>query len=151
MRSEDIKGDVEVEVFKRFLPMSGLPIDPRSVEKQTPPSPDILCVHQTDGPISFELTELCDPNIAQMLNADDPTPKFVWTSDPSPRIFRKKLRKTYPVAHPLELLCYTAGRIVTPDDVLLPTIRPIFESRRSPFRRAWLLGETGVHVIASSV
>jgi hypothetical protein len=149
MRSEASKGDVEIEVFRRFLQASGLPIDPASAVKQLPPYPDILCVHQADGPMYFELTELCDPTLAKLFNDARPEPTYVRTSDPSSRIFRKKLGATYSVSQPIELLCYMDSRIVTPDSIVVPTLRSIFESRPSPFRRAWLLGETGAHEIAT--
>ena len=58
---------------------------------------------------------------------------------------RGKLRKVYYTSHPIELLCYTAGRIITPPDVILPTITPLLGSFRHNFRRAWLLSENRVY------
>jgi len=63
------------------------------------------------------------------------------TTDPSARIVRNKLSCTYNTAHPIELLVYADGPIITPDDVIISTIRPIFESVDGPYQRAWFMGE----------
>lgn len=145
MVSEHAKGKIEVAVFMRFLEASQLPIDPASVEKRSPPEPDILCRHQPEGVIGFELVEMCDPRLARSIaNASQ---RYLRTSDPSPRIMSKKLRKHYKTNAPIELLCYTAGRIVTPDSIILQTIRPYLRSWRHTFRRAWLLGRKGIYVV----
>lgn len=145
MASENIKGEAEVAVFLRFLEASQLPIDPTSVEKRSPPEPDILCTHQSEGKIAFELVEMCDPRLAKSIaEASD---GYSRTSDPSANIVSKKLHKTYATDAPIELLCYTGGRIVTPDNVILPTIKPYLRSWRHTFRRAWLLGRKGIYVV----
>lgn len=145
MGSEKEKGEEEVAIFLRFLEASDLPIDRSSIEKRPPPEPDILCAHQTEGEIAFELVELCDPRMAKSIAELDGS--YLRTSDPSSRIISKKLRKKYQTNVPVELLCYTAGRIVTPDNVILPTIRPYLRSWRHTFRRAWLLGREGVYEV----
>lgn len=148
MASENIKGETEVAVFLRFLAASQLPIDPTSVEKHSPPKPDILCTHQSEGKVAFELIEMCDPRLAKSIAvAND---RYLRTSDPSASIIFKKLRKKYATDAPVELLCYTAGRIVTPDNVILPTIKPYLRSWRHTFRRAWLLGHKGIYVVWNS-
>jgi len=145
MASEQAKGQTEVATFLRFLELSQLAIDPDSVEKRSPPEPDILCTHQSEGQIAFELVEMCDPLLAKSIaEASD---RYLRTSDPSPRIISKKLRRKYQTDAPIELLCYTAGRIVTPDNVILPAIKPYLRSWRNVFRRAWLLGRKGVYVV----
>jgi hypothetical protein len=55
MASELAKGEAEVAVFLRFLEASCLPIDRNSIEKRSPPEPDILCMHQSEGAVAFEL------------------------------------------------------------------------------------------------
>lgn len=145
MASEREKGEAEVALFLRFLEASNLPIDRSSIEKRAPPEPDILCAHQTEGKIAFELVELCDPRLAKSIAELDGS--YLRTSDPSSLIISKKLRKKYHTNAPVELLCYTAGRIVTPDNVILPTIRPYLRSWRHTFRRAWLLGRKGVYEV----
>lgn len=67
MASEREKGEAEVALFPRFLEALGLPIDRSSIEKRAPPEPDILCAHQTEGKIAFELVELCDPRLAKSI------------------------------------------------------------------------------------
>ena len=148
MASEKIKGETEVAVFLRFLVASQLSIDPTSVEKRSPPEPDILCIHQSEGKIAFELVEMCDPSLAKSIAAAKDGP--IRTFDPAASIISKKLRKSYTADAPIELLCYTAGRIVTPDNVILPTIKPYLRSWRHTFRRAWLLGRKGIYVVWSS-
>ena len=88
-------------------------IDRNSVEKRSPPEPDILCTLQSEGTVAFELVEMCDPQLAKSIaTASD---GYLRTSDPSANIISKKLRKKYETDAPIELLCYTAGRIVTPE------------------------------------
>lgn len=149
MASEQAKGETEYEVFMRFLEVSQMPIDWNSVEKRSPPEPDILCTHQSEGAVAFELVEMCDPRISRSIaKASD---GYLRTSDPSASIVSKKLRKKYRTDAPIELLCYTAGRIVTPDNVIFPTIKPYLKSWRHTFRRAWLLGRKGIYVVWDAV
>lgn len=145
MTSEHTKGETEIAVFMRFLAASQLPIDRNSVEKRSPPEPDILCTHKSEGPIAFELVEMCDPKLAQSIA--EASEAYLRTSDPSAKIISKKLRKEYETDATLELLCYTAGRIVTPDNVILPTIGPYLRSWRHTYRRAWFLGRKGLYVV----
>lgn len=145
MTSEREKGEREVAVFERFVAISLLPIDPNSIEKCAPPHPDILCRHTTEGDVAFELVELCDPNLAKSIATA--SEGYLRTSDPSSAIISKKLSRKYNSAAPVELLCYTAGRIITPDNVILPTLKPYLHSWRHVFRRAWLLGHKNVYII----
>ena len=102
----------------------------------------------SEGAVAFELVELCDPNFAKSIAKASET--YLRTSDPSPKIISKKLRRKYKSDAPIELLCYTAGRIITPDNVILPAIKPYLRSWRHTFRRAWLLGRKGVYVVWSA-
>ena len=148
MNGEAIKGERELEIFAEFVRLSGNPIHMASVAKRLPPEPDILCTHDEAGLVAFELVELCDPNLAQAFaNPSRPGNDYVRTSDPSAWIIQKKLRKSYRTDHPIELLCYTDGRIITPANVILPTIRPRLRSFNHVFRRAWLLSKQQVFVV----
>lgn len=148
MSNEVAKGQRELSVFAEFVRLSGIAIDMTSVKKRSPPEPDLLCSHEIDGPVAFELVELCDPNIAQMLaNPMRPGNEYIRTSDPSACIVQKKLRKSYKTAHSIELLCYTDGRVITPSNVIIPTIRPYLCSFHHIFRRAWLLCDNEVCII----
>jgi hypothetical protein len=60
MRSEHAKGAEEIKVFLRFVQAVDFPIAATSIEKRDPPEPDLRCIHAIDGPITFELVELCD-------------------------------------------------------------------------------------------
>ena len=142
MASELAKGETEVAVFLRFLEASHLPIDRISVEKRSFPELDILCTHQSEGAVAFELVEMCDSRLASSIAKA--SYGYLRTSDPSANIISKKLRKKYETDVPIELLCYTAGQIITPDNVILPAIKPYSRTWRHTFRRAWLLGRKGV-------
>ena len=150
MTSEQEKGDREVAVFRLFLEKSGMLVDPASIEKRLPPEPDIFCVHTQRGGLAFELVEFCDPEVAQLISKSrtEETNAF-WTTDPSPCILNKKLGRTYETAYPIELLCYVDDRLVTPDDVILSTLRPILDSCQGPFQAIWFLGNSGVHIIGT--
>ena len=140
--SETTKGVEEIQAFRLFIERSQLLFDPLNVEKRNPPEPDLLCRHITDGPVAFELAKLCDSKIAKVIAAG-PKARLdaFWTSDPSAEIVQKKLSKTYTTTHPIELLVYSNGLLITPDDVIIPTITPIFKSHNGPYRRAWFMGE----------
>lgn len=147
-RSEVTKGLEEIATLRAFIVRSQIPIDPSTVEKRKPPEPDLLCTYTTEGPIAFELANLCDPKIAKVIASGSraKTDAF-FTADPSAHVVRKKLKKTYTTSHPIELLVYTDGRLITPDDVIIPTISPIFDSIQGPYRRAWFMGETITRLI----
>jgi hypothetical protein len=140
-RTEAHKGMEEVEALRRFIARSGAALDPSTIEKRAPPEPDLLC-RGAEGPVAFELANLCDPEIAKVIAAGPRARTDAFsTADPSAAIVRKKLKRTYTTTSPIELLVYTDGRLITPDDVIIPTIRPILESLDGPYRRAWFMGE----------
>ena len=148
MSSEADKAQVELRVFADFIALARVPIQLASVEKRAPPEPDLLCRHETEGKVAFELVELCDPNLARALanpRLDAGGVEYIRTSDPSWSIVLKKLRKKYETDYPVELLCYTDGRIITPPDVIRPTLEPLLGSYRHTFSRAWLMSEGEVY------
>ena len=147
MRSERDKGDDEIDAFLRFVKAANLSIDVSTIEKRNPPEPDLRCVHEVDGAIAFELVELCDPKMAKA--QAELSGAYIRTSDPSTGIIAKKLSRKYKTNLPIELLCYTNGRIVTPDSHILLRVRPYLRSWRHVFRRAWLMGRKGTYEIWS--
>lgn len=149
MNREFEKSTKEMTVFHRFLKRSLLPIDPKSVEKRPPPEPDIKCLHVEDGILAFELVELCDPNIAKAFNRRDPDDvEVLWTSDPSSAVVLQKLSKSYETRYPAELLCYTDGRIITTDNVIIPTLKHDIDfASYGYFRRIWFMGESEIEVL----
>lgn len=142
MNTEQEKAKNEIQVFLDFIACLNLQIDNASVEKRNPPEPDILCRHLEEGLIAFELVELCDSNIASAINKrNPPAVDCFYTSDPSIEVITKKMLKKYQSAYLIELLCYTNDRLVTPDDVIIPTIIPYLECNSGQFRRVWFFGK----------
>ena len=137
----------ERRVFRDFARQSGLNIAIETIESKEPPEPDILCSTIDGEFIAFELVEFCDEIVAEALKRrGTKNGHFFRTADPSSKIIYKKLEKSgsYITRWPIELLCYTAGNILTPDDVIVPTVTSIVESKTHSFRRIWFLGEQGV-------
>lgn len=151
MALEHTKSNREIEAFRRFISASRIRIDPATIEKREPPEPDILCTHLEEGPLAFELVEICDSNLAEfMATVTEGGAYYMRTTDPSAKIIRKKLRRRYQTDYLVELLCYTDGRVITPANVILPTIRPYLASWKSIFRRAWLLNRGEVYQVWSA-
>lgn len=113
------------------------------VNSRPEPEPDLLCVHASDGEIAFELVSLTDPAIAEVQAAGGKARQDAFsTSDPSERIIRNKLHKKYTtLARRIELLIYTDGQIVTPDDAIILTISPLLDATTHPFSCVWFMGE----------
>lgn len=133
----------EQRAFARFAKRLGTRDQWLSVESRPEPEPDLLCTHVTDGSIAFELVGLTDPLIAEIQAAGANAYQGAFsTSDPSERIIRKKLHRSYKTsAGRIELLVYTDGQLVTPDDVIVPTILPWFDAIDHQFQRIWFMGE----------
>jgi hypothetical protein len=113
------------------------------VSSRPEPEPDLLCTHKIDGPIAFELLSLTDPELAEVQAAGTKARQEAFcTADPSVRIIRDKPKKKYKSSSQhMELLVYVTGRIITPDDVIVPTIVPWFDAIEHQFRRVWFMGE----------
>lgn len=126
MASLSKKQLTEKNTFIRFAERLGNSSEWLIIENRPEPEPDLLCRHKTDGNIAFELVSLTDPLIAALLAAGtDAYRGALTTSAPSERIIRKKLHRHYRTAAArIDLLVYTEGRLVTPDDVIIPTILP---------------------------
>jgi hypothetical protein len=138
MNKEAEKAARERVVFHDFIKKSGLPINPESVESRCPPEPDILCFQENEGNVAFELPEICAKDIACTIAQGG---GFLWTSDPSRYVIREKLKKNYQTENPVELLCYTARRTVSPDHLIIEEIRPMIDMDNGQFRRIWFLGD----------
>jgi hypothetical protein len=139
----------EQAAFAKFVDGLGQADEWTEVTSRPAPEPDLLCIHVARGPIAFELVSLTDPSIAQVQGAGARARTDAFsTSDPSERIVRHKLHRSYQTrASHIELLVYTDGRIITPDDVLIPTILPWFDAIRHPFRTIWFMGESPPRVL----
>lgn len=145
MSSENEKGEIEKNIFQDFLKRSGLPINPDTVEKRAPPEPDILCQRADGTFVAIELVEICDSNLAKAISRADS--HYIRTTDPSQDVIERKLTKNYTAQHDIELLCYLGGRVVTPDDCVIPNITPLFQNGDHVFKRVWLLGNKGIYLI----
>jgi hypothetical protein len=152
MTAEQAKANREKRVFLKFLERSGLPVNSDSVLNRSPREPDILCRHNEQGFIAFELAELCEEQIARKSNkglkARGVNVDVMCNDDPTKRTILKKLKKNYTTAHPIKLLCYTDGFIISPDDQIIEEILHVINSRGpGSFRRVWLLGEEVCQII----
>ena len=145
MSDDEEKAAREMQVFEDFIKRCGLPIDRQSVRKCDPPEPDMLCKVSGEY-VHFELAEVCSPEIPREISHIDPkvgVSEFIRSGDPIPEIARKKIKKSenYRTAYPIELLFYTAGRVVQPPDMSIPSIQKSFSSGVGRFRRVWFMGE----------
>jgi hypothetical protein len=149
VRSEQLKGERELETFFRFVTVSQLPYDPNTAKKCYSPKPDILCNHQFDELVAFELVEICDEDIASAPSRlVDGGVEYIRTADPTGKIIAKKLRCKYKCEQPIELLCYTQGRVVTPGQIISARLRQCASlMRKSSFRKVWLLNSKTVSLI----
>jgi len=149
MGTEQRKGEVELAVFREFADRCPLTIDLQSIQKRSGESePDILCQLSSGEVVAFELVEICDSTIASTLSRIQPdSPPSFWSADPTAAIVRKKLHKSYHTAHPVELLCYSNGRVITPDDGIREHLSRWADAIDGPFRRLWLLGEQVVYQV----
>lgn len=144
MTSEASKGaEVEIPVFREFIYYGSLALDPDSVQKREPPEPDLLCRTTNGEVVAFELVEICDSNLAK--NKKDGA--YIRTSDPSFDIVKSKLSKRYITDAPIELLCYTNGRVVSPDSFIAERVIPLISETVFQYRRIWLFGQRGVMLI----
>lgn len=152
MRSENDKAEVELAVFAEFIERSGLPILRGSERKgdATAGEPDIICTLESGARLAFELAEACAPEIAAMLTLARKSDAIagLWGEDGSAETVQKKLRKSYYIDCPIELVLYTDGRTVLPDDVIKPKVARILQGGLGPFSRVWLLGSEVCDVIA---
>ncbi len=137
------KQNEEQEVFRRFARRLEKSLEWTEVISRPEPEPDLLCLHVARGPVAFELVSLTDPTIAQVLVAGSKARQDAFvTADPSERIVRSKLKKHYETAASgVELLIYTDGRLITPDNAIIPTVAFLIDTVDHPFKRIWFMGE----------
>jgi hypothetical protein len=129
----------EQAAFKYFLEARNLSWNSDLVESTEPPAPDIL-YKDPSGYVAFELFEICAPNIAGATFYDGVS-SYIRPDDTYEIKLKDKLKKRYITNYPVELLCYTAGRTVAPDDLIIEDLRPTIESQYIEFSKIWLLGD----------
>ncbi len=144
MTREEEKAAYEHTVFCDFLDRSGASIDRDSIKKgnANQREPDFICCYDNGEKVGFELGRLIDPKLAEVVNRWKPkNGEYIRAGDPSPQITKKKLKKEYAVEFPVELLLYKEHPIITPDDVILPTIEPLCDVDHK-YSRVWFMGDT---------
>ena len=148
MASEDKKTRDERAALERFLDATNSPIVRSTIRKLKGDSqPDFACCDTGGQEQAFEMTAICAEEVAELVAR--PEVGSVWTADPTERIVRDKMHKKYQTHLPIDLVCYSDGRTVSTDDMILPTIEKVVNSvSANPFRRVWYHGEGGVHLVA---
>ena len=53
----------ELDIFKKFVKVSGLQVVQDTIQKKEPPEPDIGCSLADGDTVGFELCEAVDPNL----------------------------------------------------------------------------------------
>jgi len=148
MGSDASKTELEKQALLKFIAAANYPIDVTSIEKLDGERlPDFSC-STTDGVrFAVEVTELCDEDIAKMIDISKRVASAsVWTNSPT-AILKRKMQKTYATDLPIELLCYLDGRVVDTDDMMRVKIEEIANGDTNPFRRVWFHGEDGVYLM----
>ncbi len=148
MSTEEGKAFIELKVFKEFIEKTQLPIRPESIKKPGGKSdPDIFCTFQNGEDVAFELVEICASDIA--IHISNLSEAYIRTSDPTEKNVLKKLikSKSYKTQLPIELLCYTNGRVVSPDSMIIEGARRVANLNESRFRKIWLLGKKGAYEV----
>jgi len=142
MTREAKKAAYERVVFEKFLDLTGLEVSRNTVVNgnATQSEPDILCEYTNGDKVGFELGRLINPNLAQAVNQWEPkNGEYIRTSDRSGAIAKRKIKKIYSVSFPVELLLYKENPIGTPDNVIIPTIRPVCYMNHK-YHRVWFMG-----------
>jgi hypothetical protein len=149
MGSDASKTAGELDALHRFLADQKYPAHIVSIEKlRGERKPDFLCRSDSGEEFAFEVTALCAEELARLISRARQEPEaFTWTGDPTERIVRSKMHKSYDTDLPIELLCYWDGRTVSTDDMIIPTIELVVNHGLNPFRRVWYHGEDGVYLV----
>lgn len=147
MSSARLKAVAERNTFIRFSQLLGEEEAWLSIESREPPEPDLLCCHAR-GAVAFELVAITDPLIAQVNAGFGTSPYGMYsTSDPTERIIRKKLDKSYITPHQIELLVYNDLLVLTHDDTIIELVTKWLNAKKHPFRKAWYMGERSANCI----
>lgn len=144
MTREDEKATYEMEVFAAFLKKAPVEIDRSSIRNGDPNlgEPDVVCRSSAGMEVGYELGRLIDPNLAQVVNRWEPqNAEYVRTTDSSSDIARRKIKKSYSVNFPVELLLYKEYPMITPDNVIIPTLEPVFSVNHT-YARVWFMGDS---------
>ena len=147
MPDRNEKAQRERKVFEEFAERSDPSIVRNSIQSRDSPEPDILCEISGEGPVAFELKEICDETLAEFLNylkkGDNPEGKVLrLISSDDLREFLEHVRgKNYTSSYRIELLFYTGGRYSLPLDITIPIIKSVFTAESHCFKRVWFMSE----------
>ncbi len=142
MSREENKAKYEKNIFLTFLKASNLSINENTIRsgKHNQKEPDLLCEFKNGEHVAFELGRIRDPILSAAVNSWSPVNgEYIRTKDPTETIVIKKLKKKYEVLSPIELLLYKEAPIITPNDVLIPTIKSLCTSINHNYNRIWFM------------
>jgi len=145
MKREEQKETYEREIFLAFINMTNLDIDRESIKKGNEKNnePDILCKLSSNEWVGFELGRLTDSKLRKAINSWEPVNgEYIRTRDRSADITKNKLNKKYNTQFPTELLLYKENPIITPDNVIIPTIKPMCQTSHHYYSRIWFMGKS---------
>jgi len=143
MNREEQKEIYEKEVFLSFVKMANLDIDINSIKKgnENNKEPDILCKFNNGNWVGYELGRLTDSRLRETINSREPkNGEYIRTRDRSNDITKNKLSKKYSEQYPTELLLYRENPMITPDNVIITTIKPTCESNHN-YHKIWFMGD----------
>ncbi len=139
------KRNRELSTFLELIGRAGLEFDASSAINREPPEPDILCLDSNGSSHAFELVELCDSEIAELYGQRTlPSVTAMFVGGPDFSKVERKLTNSYLTDAICHLLCYSEGRTVAPDDLLIAELMEIDFTQQSNFRTVWFMGEKQV-------
>ena len=144
MSREKEKETYERDVFLEFIKMAKLNIDHESIKKGNEDNnePDILCELVSKETVGFELGRLTDSKLRKAINRWEPkNAEYIRTRDRSKEITKNKLNRKYNTSFPTELILYRENPIITPDNVIIPTIKPICQSIAHNYNKIWYMSK----------
>ncbi len=132
-------GRGEIEIFRKFIPKCPYPIQKGSIQKMSPPEPDILCKLEDGEEKYFELVECVDAYLAESLSLKIPVGGFlptdgqIWTEP-----LEKKFIKKYPKI--CELFAYYDRQPIIAENTWLLIMEDYIKNnlKRSQFKRVWI-------------
>jgi len=143
MSREETKESYEKEVFLNFVKMTNLHVNYETIKKgsENNNEPDIICKLKSNKWVGFELGRLTDKNLRQMVNKWEPiNGEYLRTKDNSEEITNKKLNSNYSTEYPTELILYKENPIITPDNVIIPRIKPMCQKTHHNYSKIWFMG-----------
>ena len=149
---ESRKAEQELAEFRRFAIAASLPISAGSERNgdASKGEPDIICILNGMA-AGFELTAACAPEFAASATAASRSPFGVsaaFGEDVTAVTLLKKLKKKYPVPHPVHLLIYRGLTALT-DGMIIDRLKPELSNGLGQFSKIWFHGDS-VHLLAAA-